>query len=177
MAVLSFVQLADLWKSAGGDPLQAETAAAIALAESGGDTNRVNNTAYPNRPGYHPPVAGAQKEYSVGLWQINLLAHPTYTATQMLTQAGNVAAARAISGNGANWNPWSTYTSGAYKKFLLTVVPPMPTTTPAPATGLSKSAQHSLSGWHKLSTTLGGTIQQSLAQSAKSRQAALRALR
>lgn len=176
MAVLSFVQLATLWKSAGGDPLQAETAAAIALTESGGNTNAVNNSAYPNRPGYHAPVAGAQKEYSVGLWQINLLAHPSYTAAQMLTQAGNVVAAIAISGNGAHWSPWSTYTSGAYKKYLVAVPAPLPTPTPAPVTGLSKSAAHSLSGYHKLSMVLGGSLPQSLARSGQARRAALRRL-
>lgn len=54
-------------------------------------------------------------ELSVGYWQINLLAHPQYTVAQMQDGNQNAAAAYAISNGGTNWNPWSTYTNGAYR--------------------------------------------------------------
>lgn len=118
MAILSHSQLETLWELNGGNPLDADTAAAVAQAESGGNTAAILNTAYPNRAGYRPPSAGAQPEYSVGLWQVNMLAHPGYTQAQLLTQEGNAQAAVAISGAGRSFAPWSTYTSGAYKQYL-----------------------------------------------------------
>jgi hypothetical protein len=116
--ILSHADLETLWVLNGGSEVTADTAASIAQAESGGDTTRINNTAYPNRPGYHPVAAGNLKEYSVGLWQINMLAHPSYTEAQLLTAAGNVKAALAISVEGSSFGAWSTFTSGAYRRFL-----------------------------------------------------------
>lgn len=54
----SFSQIQQLWLNNGGDPRYASIMAAIAEAESGGQTNVLNNT----------PATG---DYSVGLWQIN----------------------------------------------------------------------------------------------------------
>lgn len=77
-------------------------AAAIAFAESGG-------------------VPGAQvrssKEWSVGLWQINLYAHPMYSAAQMKDPKQNARAALQISRGGTDWSQWSTYVNGAYHAF------------------------------------------------------------
>lgn len=79
-------------------------AAAFAMAESGGVPNAINRSS---------------REYSVGLWQINLLAHPQYTHEQMADPYQNAAAALAISRNGTWWEPWhNTLHSGAYRKFL-----------------------------------------------------------
>jgi hypothetical protein len=67
-----------------------------------------------------------KKEYSIGLWQINWLAHKGGAA---LTQLGvtnpdqlrdpmtNAKAALAISG-GSNFSPWTVYTGGTYKAYL-----------------------------------------------------------
>ena len=118
MPPFTTLELEQLWVAAGGSPDADAVAAAVALAESGGDPTRIDNTAYPARPGYHKPAAGAQPEYSVGIWQVNMLAHPSYTEAALLTPTGNAKAAIAISGNGKDWQPWSTYTSGAYLKFL-----------------------------------------------------------
>jgi hypothetical protein len=176
VAVLTFVQLTALWKNAGGDPLQAETAAAIALAESGGNTNAINNSAYPNRPGYHTPVAGAQKEYSVGLWQINLLAHPSYTAAQMLTALGNVRAAIAISGNGGNWHPWSTYTSGAYRAYLPKTVPTPAPGPGAPAPAGKDTATRATAGYYHLQQALSRALPQALSDAQRIDRQTLRRL-
>jgi hypothetical protein len=78
-------------------------ATAIAMAESGGNPRAVAKT---------------DREHSVGLWQINLRAHPQYTEAQMLDPKQNAAAAYKISRGGTNWRPWSTYQSGAYQRYL-----------------------------------------------------------
>ena len=80
---------------------------AIALAESGGNINA------------HNPGNGRNDiENSYGLWQINILAHPSYSAARLLTPAYNAQAAYDISSGGSNWNPWGTYTSGAYRSHM-----------------------------------------------------------
>lgn len=78
-------------------------AAAIAMAESGGNPDA---------------LAVTDREHSVGLWQINLLAHAQYDETMLHDAAYNAKAAFDISQHGANWRPWSTYTNGSYKQFL-----------------------------------------------------------
>lgn len=111
MATLSFAQLQDLWIRNGGNPLSAPIMAAIALAESGGRTDAANTK---------PPDA------SYGLWQINYYGPlaPGRTAAygtpaQLVADPDRQAkAAIAISGNGSNLKPWSTYTSGAAQRVL-----------------------------------------------------------
>jgi len=78
-------------------------AAAVAMAESGGNSQALASTA---------------KEYSVGLWQVNMKAHTTWTEAQLRDPATNAQAALSISSHGKNWTPWSAYTNGTYKAFL-----------------------------------------------------------
>ena len=84
--------LESLWRSAGGNPGSAFTAAEIAEAESGGNQ-------------YATGAAGER-----GYWQIN----PDHGALSTYNAYGNASAAVIISGNGSNWSPWTTFTSGAY---------------------------------------------------------------
>lgn len=142
MAILDKTALEALWIQAGGTPGTADVASAIALAESKGDTAAIDNTNYPRRPNYHPAPPGSSKEFSVGLWQINLLAHPTYTQADMLVALKNAQAAVAISNKGADFGAWSTYTNHAYRAYLEDVIggalatgsgqPQTPPPTPAP---------------------------------------------
>lgn len=81
-----------LWIAAGGAPGSAFIAAEIAMAESGGNQYAISPT----------------NDY--GYWQING-SHGTLATTNAL---GNAQAAIAISGNGSNWTPWTTYNTGAY---------------------------------------------------------------
>jgi Lysozyme like domain len=118
MAVLTPAQLEALWLGAGGAAIDAATAAAIALAESGGSTTPINNTAYKDRPNYRPPLPGNLPEYSVGLWQINIYAHPQWTEAGMLDPAQNAKAAVALRDSPPFFNNWSTYTDGAYAAYL-----------------------------------------------------------
>lgn len=111
MSQYDYNQLQQLWIQAGGSPSSAPTAAAIALAESGGTSTALNSTA---------------PDYSVGLWQVNYYGDlygprsaaygsPIQLANDPLAQA---RAAVSISGNGADFSPWTTYTSGAYRQYL-----------------------------------------------------------
>jgi len=87
-------------------------AAAIAMAESSG-----NPRAYNGRGG----------DDSYGLWQINMQGalgparrsqFGLSSNEQLYDPATNARAAFAISGGGSNFSPWTTYTTGAYKKYL-----------------------------------------------------------
>lgn len=176
MAVLTHAQLEALWVVAGGSNATADVAAAISQAESGGNTAAILNTAYPNLPGYHPPGKGALPEYSVGLWQINELAHPSYTTAQLLTQIGNANAAVAISRGGASFSAWSTYKSGAYKQYLTSAGTPTPQPgTVAPASATYRPAR-AFSGWDDLRQSANHHLPNQLERSKRTGAATLRLL-
>jgi len=79
-------------------------AAAIAYAESGGVPNALADTG---------------REYSVGLWQINLKAWPRYGSREWLADPiNNAKAAFEISKGGTDWAPWSVYKTGRYRSYL-----------------------------------------------------------
>lgn len=82
---------------------QAETMAAIALAESGG-----NNGAH----------ALTSKEDSYGVYQINRYAHPSYTVNCLRDMYCSTNAAYDISNQGTNFQPWTMYKNGKYKEHL-----------------------------------------------------------
>lgn len=82
----NYAQLEQIWIAAGGNPQVAPTAAAVALAESGGNPNAVS----------------ASNDY--GLWQINIV-HGSQATLDVMS---NARAAVAISNNGTNWGPWCT---------------------------------------------------------------------
>jgi hypothetical protein len=90
---LSCSGLERLWDAAGGNPAHAFVAAEVAMAESGG------------RQYAHSPTN------DFGYWQINGVHGSMATYDPM----GNARAAISISGDGRNWSPWTTYTSGAYR--------------------------------------------------------------
>jgi LysM repeat protein len=82
-----------LWEAAGGSHAKAFMAAEIAMAESGGRQYALSPT----------------NDY--GYWQINGSHGP---AMATFDPIGNAKAAIAISRDGTDWYPWTTYTSGAY---------------------------------------------------------------
>jgi LysM repeat protein len=90
---LSCDGLEDLWEEAGGSSADAVMAAAIAMAESSG---RQFATGPFGERGY---------------WQIN----PDHGSLSTYDPLGNATAAVIISGNGTDWHPWTTFTSGAYR--------------------------------------------------------------
>lgn len=99
---MTFAEIEQTWIQAGGNPAEAPTAAAIAMAESGGDPS---NTTGDNGTSY-------------GLWQIHWTVHPQFNPSDLTNPLYNAAAAIAISGNGQNWNPWTTFMNGSYLKYL-----------------------------------------------------------
>lgn len=96
----SYSELESLWTQAGGNPASAPIAAAIAMAESGGNPSVVNSIG------------------ATGLWQILQSEHPQYSTTELQNPLTNAQAAVSISNDGSNWNPWETYTEGTYRNFL-----------------------------------------------------------
>lgn len=103
MQRLNFAQLRTLAFEAGFIGSAADTAAAVALAESGGD-----------------PAAEGDLALGVsrGLWQINMRAHPEFDGVRLFEQDYNAKAAFLVSSHGTNWNPWTTFRNGAYRKYL-----------------------------------------------------------
>ena len=68
---------------------------------------------------------GAPGEYSVGLWQINIgrgvegrISQYGWTQAYLSDPVNNARAAIQISGNGASWNDWTTYTGGEYLQYM-----------------------------------------------------------
>jgi LysM repeat protein len=85
--------LESLWEDAGGSHAEAFMAAEIAMAESGGNQYALSPT----------------DDY--GYWQINASHGPAMATFNAL---GNAKAAIAISDDGTDWDPWTTYVTGAY---------------------------------------------------------------
>lgn len=115
----TYAQLKSLWIRNGGSSASADIAAAVALAESGG-------------------VAGASNSNTDGstdrgLWQINSV----HGSQSTFDPIANVKAAIAISNNGKNWNPWVTFKTGAYKKFMSPTTAANASGTPATTTGIT----------------------------------------
>lgn len=112
MAKLSPAQIAEYAHDAGFRGQDLTVAVAVALAESGGD------------PKAHNPVP---PDNSYGLWQINMIGSlgparrdqfDLDSNRELFDPAENARAAWAISGRGNSFQPWTTYTSGAYEQYL-----------------------------------------------------------
>jgi hypothetical protein len=110
--VVSQSQGYTLAKNAGLSDARAKVAAAIMMAESGGNASQVTNDS---------------DDLSYGLWQINMKGDmgPTRRALyglksndDLLDPATNAKVMSSISHQGANWSAWGAYTNQSYKKFL-----------------------------------------------------------
>jgi hypothetical protein len=109
VSVLTPAQIYGYARGAGFSPASAVIATAVALAESDGNTEAHNDV---------PP------DDSYGLWQVNMLgslgaprraAFGLSSNSQLFNPATNARAAYKISSGGKSFQPWSTYTNGAYK--------------------------------------------------------------
>lgn len=105
-------QIFTLAKSAGLSDSRAKVAAAIAMAESGGDPNAHNSK---------PP------DDSYGLWQINMLGalgperrkqFGISDNSQLYSPEINAKAMMSVSQDGGNFSPWSTYLGPKYQQYL-----------------------------------------------------------
>lgn len=141
MAKYTYAQLEGLWIQAGGNKAFAPLAAAIAMAESAGNSSASNHN--------------SNGSIDRGLWQINSV-HGSLSTFDPLA---NAKAAVKISSNGKNWHPWVTYNSGAYKKFLKGNVPPGTVSVGAGASTLGIEETDAIPGMDwlgKLPSTLTG---------------------
>ncbi|MGH3881056.1 MAG: transglycosylase SLT domain-containing protein [Actinophytocola sp.] len=112
MSKLSPEQIAQAAHDAGFRGQDLTTSVAIALAESSGDPKAHNDVSPDN---------------SYGLWQINMLGalgperrdqFDLDSNRELFDPKTNAEAAFEISGRGDSFQPWSTFTNGAYKSHL-----------------------------------------------------------
>jgi hypothetical protein len=105
----TYAQLEQLWIQAGGSKILAPLMAAIAEAESSGNSDALN------------PNDNNGTQTSVGLWQVSNGTH-NYPAAWLTPEGNAREAVNKLQTQGIT--AWGTYTSGAYKKFLRGGVPP-----------------------------------------------------
>lgn len=98
MTVYTYAQLEGLWINAGGPPSLAPLMAAIAEAESSGNSNAYNSSG------------------ATGLWQILGAVNPADQAN--LTNPQTNAKEAVLKYKSQGLSAWVTYTSGAYKQFM-----------------------------------------------------------
>lgn len=175
MATLTHAQLVTLWEAEGGNPLVADVAAAIAQAESGG-CQYAKAGPTDDRPVKECTYRQTTTESSYGLWQINRMAHPTYSPDSLYTPVGNAQAAIAISGNGASFQPWTTYTNGAYKQYLQTIPGPFPGPVGGGIVSPAAAAPSGHSGYADFRNSLGRHLPTQLEESRRLGLSTLRAL-
>lgn len=148
MTVYTYAQVEGLWLNAGGPAAAAPLAAAIAMAESGGNSDAVSTQ-----------LNGTCT--NAGLWQ---LATPCgggsgYTVAQLQDPATNAAVAVTVSQQGANWSTWETFVNGAYKAFESSSTTPDTTGLPASTTtAATLTAATSTAGTCALTLPLAGCV-------------------
>lgn len=94
--------LANLWTRAGGSRAVANLAAAIALAESGGNPRAVNRN--------------ANGTWDAGLWQINQI--HGYPMQWLFNAANNAKAAVRIWRDAGGFSPWVAYQRGMHRQYM-----------------------------------------------------------
>lgn len=101
---MTLSEVLDLVKRAGFSDNTAPLAAAVAMAESGGN----------------PAARNVNVDGSVdrGLFQINARWHPEVSDACAFNPECAARAAYRISNQGTNWNQWSAYKNGSYRQFL-----------------------------------------------------------
>lgn len=105
MPRLSDSQIAAAVKAAGFPRESWATAIAVALAESGGNSDAVNR-------------ANSNGSIDHGLFQINSVHKELLNSGDWRDPVYNAKMAFAISSGGANWRPWVAYTTGRHLPFL-----------------------------------------------------------
>lgn len=99
---LNAQQIAGYAVAAGFPPDQIATATAVALAESGGDTNATNKN------------SNGSVDY--GLWQINTVHGSLLNQGDKFNPLDNAKMAlRVYAGAGNKWTPWTVYNTGSYR--------------------------------------------------------------
>lgn len=111
MTTLNASQIRQYAYNAGFRGADLDTAVAVALAESGGNTQAYNPELASS---YSKPGGGSR-----GLWQIFGSVHPNYNSSIAFDPATNAKGAFEIyQAAGNKFTPWSAYNKGTYTKFL-----------------------------------------------------------
>lgn len=98
---LNAQQIAGYAQAAGFPPQEIETATAVALAESGGETTATNKN--------------TNGSIDYGLWQINTVHGSLLTQGDKFNPLDNAKMALTVwNGAGKKWTPWTVYKTGAY---------------------------------------------------------------
>lgn len=124
MTQYTYAQLEQLWINAGGSRSLAPLAAAIAEAESSGNSQATN------------PTDNNGTQTSWGLWQISNGTHGQ-PVPNILDPSVNAQQAVAKYRAAGGFSPWGTYATGAYKQYMngsTTPDPNVPGGSAAPAT-------------------------------------------
>lgn len=104
MPRLTDSQIAAAVKSAGFPESAWVTAIAVALAESGGNSDATNSN--------------SNRSTDYGLFQINSVHSDLLNGANWRDPVENARMALAVSSNGTNWKPWVAYTTGRHLPFL-----------------------------------------------------------
>lgn len=123
MTVLSLSQVTALCLNMSGNADHVATATAVIFAESGGDTQAVCSNVFDARTGRvvcqkNGVPAGPILSRDRGLCQINSLSHAEVSDAQAFDPQQAVGAMFHISSGFVDFHQWTTYTSGAYRRFL-----------------------------------------------------------
>jgi lysozyme-like protein len=112
---LSYDAILQLAQNAGFDA-DAPTAAAIAVAESGGDPDAYNKES--QAVGYHGRTDAEDGKGSYGLWQIYLFLHPEFAGQDLTDPETNANAAYRVFSDAKGFHPWSTFKDGTYQQYM-----------------------------------------------------------
>jgi Lysozyme like domain len=106
MSTLTYAQIEGVWINNGGSKAKAPIAAAIAEAESSGNTDATSSN----------PDGGT----NVGLWQLDTPGGKGagFSVAQLKDPNTNAQVAIKGSSGGTDWSAWQTFATGAYKAFL-----------------------------------------------------------
>lgn len=104
MPSLSDTQIVEAVVAAGFPRESWPTAVAVALAESGGNSDATNRN------------TNGSTDY--GLFQINSIHADLLSKHVWASPVDNAKMALAISSNGTNWLPWVAYKTGSHRKFV-----------------------------------------------------------
>ena len=145
MTTYSYSQLEGLWINAGGPRAVAPVMAAIAEAESGGNSDAYNG---------HDTNGQGGTQVSAGLWQIS---NGTTTPVPNWSDPGANARDAVAKYKAGGFSPWGTYTSGAYRAYLQNSTTP-DTNVPGSPTAQASAAAAASSADCLISNPVGGGV-------------------
>lgn len=136
-------QIANWAQQAGFSGPDLTTAIAVALAESGGNTDAVNHN------------SNGSTDY--GVWQINSVHADLFNKYPQWWSVENADMAYEIyKAAGNKFTPWTTYTSGAYQKFMTQAA--QAAGNPSPAAGGGPDQTTTVNPISQLADGVGGLI-------------------